>query len=86
MIYIRIHAEQAAALKGLCQAAGLNDIVSQIDSQRLEVLMPTDMPALAIWREQVGPEEVWNETVADAMYEAMQKAWSKARARARSRA
>ena len=71
MIYLRLSIEAAVALHALAKAAGLSGIVAQLEQQEVEKLIPSPTPELAIWRKDYGPEEVFPEEVADAMYRAM---------------
>lgn len=77
MIYLRLTPEAALAIKVLAEHAGLHDVVHQISQQKLDLLLPAPIPSLAVWRAEHGPEEVWQEACADAMWQAMMQAWER---------
>lgn len=80
MIYLRLLPEQAIALRGLAEHAGLADVVAQLDAQgRSQAILCDPVPALAYWvPDRSQPEEIFRNEVADAMFRAMTDAWEKA--------
>jgi len=87
VIVLFLHVRDADGVRALLDRAGYAPLVRQIDQQApLERCLPTDGPPVLSIRYDGGPaEDVFDETVADAMYRAMQRAFATTRSKQRTK-